>query len=58
MSGFDIDVVERRGLLGVARIHVHDDVILIEHLIDGRDQLLSEGIVEDVVDVDRRNAEP
>ena len=40
------------------RGHFHDHVVLIDGLIDGRNKALSKGVVEYVVDVLRRHAQP
>ena len=56
-GGRNIDFVEHGRALGVARIDLHDDVILVDRGEDGRDLPLAEGVIERVVDLRRRQAE-
>ena len=49
-GGRDPDVPQRRRILPIARRHLHDDVILVERVVDGRDLPLAESVVERVVD--------
>ena len=52
------DVLERRRDLRVARVDFHDDVILVDGAVDDRYLALAESVVERVVDLGRRDAEP
>ncbi|MGY3540201.1 hypothetical protein ACVIIY_004421 [Bradyrhizobium sp. USDA 4515] len=54
----DIDVLQRLRVLPVARRDLHDDVILVARDIDRRHLPLAEGVVEGVVDLAHRDAEP
>src|SRR6202000_561962 len=47
---------ERLRVLPVARRNFHDDVILVQSVVDRRYRTLAEGIVERVVDCERRKA--
>src|ERR1019366_9179651 len=42
----------------ILRVNLEHHVILIQRLVDGRDLALTEGVVEDVVDLRRRNSQP
>ena len=46
----NVNLVERARILPVARRDLHDDVILVERIVDGRDLTLAEGVVKRVVD--------
>ena len=57
-DGADIDVLQRLRALPVLRRDLHDHVVLVERVVDGRDLALAEGVVERVVDLARVDAEP
>ena len=48
----------RRGVLPIARRDLHDDVILVERVVDRRHLPLAEGVIKRVVDRAERQAEP
>ena len=50
--------LQRCRILRVARVDLHDHVILVERAVDDRDLALAECVVERVVDLGRRDAEP
>src|SRR5215475_7639182 len=50
ITGRYVDILERIGILGKARIHFHNDVILVQSDIHRRHLPLPEGIVQNVVD--------
>ena len=54
----NIDLVQRPRILPVARRDLHDDVILVERIVDGRNLTLAEGVIERVVDGADRETEP
>ena len=54
----NIDLVQRPWILPVARRDLHDDVILVERVVDGRNLPLAEGVVEGVVDGADGETEP
>ena len=54
----NIDLVQRARILPVARRDLHDDVILVERIVDGRDLTLAEGVIERVVDRAERQSKP
>ena len=54
----DVDVLQRLRALPVARRHLHDDVILVLRVVDGRDLALAEGVVQRVVDLAGVDAQP
>ena len=56
--GADVDVLQRLRVLPVLRRHLHDDVVLVERIVDRRDLALAEGVVERVVDHAGVDAEP
>ena len=53
-----VDVPQEQGILPELRRGLHDDVILIQRRVHGRDLPLPEGVVQRGVDQLRRNAEP
>ena len=53
-----VDEIERGRALPEPRLHLHDDVVLVELGEHGRHQALAEGVVEDVVDELRREPQP
>ena len=55
--GADIDILQDRGVLPIARRDLHHDVILVDRAVDRRDLALAEGVVERIVDLARRQAE-
>ena len=46
----DIEVAHRRGILPIARRHLHDDMILVERAIDRRHLALAKGVIKRIVD--------
>ena len=56
--GADIDVLQRFGILPVLGRDLHDHVVLVQRVVDGRDLALAEGVVERRRDAARVDAEP
>ena len=54
----DIDVLQPFGVLPPLRRHLHDDVILVERVVDGRNLALPERVVERRRDGAGRDTEP
>ncbi len=57
-GGADIDVLQHLRALPELRRDLHDDMVLVEGVVDRRYLPLAEGVVERVVDLARRDAEP
>ncbi len=57
IRGFDVNILQRFGILLKLRIDFHDDVILVQLREDGGDLALAESVVKRVVNVRRKNAE-
>ena len=53
-----VNILQRVGAVGKFRSHFHDHVILVQRLVHDRHLALAKGVVEGVVDVRRRNAQP
>ena len=53
----DVNIFERVRRLLELRVGFHHDVVLVELSVDGRDLALAESVVENVVNVSRKNAE-
>src|SRR5579884_4388812 len=53
-----VDIFQVFGILPILRIDLHDDVVLIQRRVHGRDLALAEGVVKSAIDRLGSDSEP